>query len=410
MLRKLAVTLAGSTIKDPYLQILAALLILVASCVATAYVQPYETAWLNLMDTISLFALIVTQIFSILYFYTSTSTNTFADSKDIEISVTCVLFVVNALVVVVFGGLFCVEVAGLRNKWHERRSAVFKVANAAQTRTALLAGAECNVVTNDQRWCHPNGVAVQEAPVRGATGIWIWIDPVDNSVAASRDAPELLLLVESAQSLRVGADFRWVHSKTLIFSTKQTKPRDVGGCACGAGAAVDNTMVADDDVELNFTNEMHAGGGHKALIEERAKIVELETEIVELKREIDRFKMENDLLKRARNGELEGSVVVNDHGRDGSFELHDNPMHRVAHEGSNHQPKERRHSEQAAKDQRRLGKRARLDKLKRRADDAATETRVDADGFAYTKALFVKHYGGTEEWDGAEPHALDQGW
>ena len=68
MARKLAVTLAGSMIKDAYLQILVALLILVISGFATAFIQPYETEWLNLLDTIGLFALIFTQIFSIVYF------------------------------------------------------------------------------------------------------------------------------------------------------------------------------------------------------------------------------------------------------------------------------------------------------------------------------------------------------
>ena len=70
MTRKLAVTLAGSMIKDPYLQILVALLILVLSGFATAFIQPYETGWLNLLDTCGLLTLIVTQIFSIVYFCT----------------------------------------------------------------------------------------------------------------------------------------------------------------------------------------------------------------------------------------------------------------------------------------------------------------------------------------------------
>ena len=70
MMRKLAVTLAGSMIKDPYLQILVALLILVMSGFATAFIQPYEADWLNLLDTLGLLALIVTQIFSIVYFCT----------------------------------------------------------------------------------------------------------------------------------------------------------------------------------------------------------------------------------------------------------------------------------------------------------------------------------------------------
>ena len=42
MLRKLAVTLVATTVSDPYLQVLWALLILVISFGATAYFAPYE--------------------------------------------------------------------------------------------------------------------------------------------------------------------------------------------------------------------------------------------------------------------------------------------------------------------------------------------------------------------------------
>jgi hypothetical protein len=66
MLRKLAVTIAGSMVADPYLSILSAQLILVVSCVTTALVAPYETSALNLIDVLGMFALIVTQILSIM--------------------------------------------------------------------------------------------------------------------------------------------------------------------------------------------------------------------------------------------------------------------------------------------------------------------------------------------------------
>ena len=95
MMRKLAVTLAGTVVSDPYLQILAAQLILVVSFGVTAYVQPYETAWLNLLDIIGLFVLIVTQVLSIVYFYTEAATQPFMDAAALETLVTVLLFVIN---------------------------------------------------------------------------------------------------------------------------------------------------------------------------------------------------------------------------------------------------------------------------------------------------------------------------
>ena len=95
MLRKLAVTLAGSAISDPYLQILAAQLILIVSALATAYVEPYETAWLNLLDILGLFVRIVTQVLSIVYFYAEAATRPFMDAVTLEILVTVLLFVIN---------------------------------------------------------------------------------------------------------------------------------------------------------------------------------------------------------------------------------------------------------------------------------------------------------------------------
>ena len=95
MMRKLAVTLAGTVVSDPYLQILAAQLILIVSFGVTAYVQPYETAWLNILDILGLFVLIVTQVLSIVYFYAEAATRPFMDAVTLEILVTVLLFVIN---------------------------------------------------------------------------------------------------------------------------------------------------------------------------------------------------------------------------------------------------------------------------------------------------------------------------
>ena len=62
MLRKLFITLAGSLLRDPYIQIISALAILVASLTIQALVQPYESALLNVLDVASLLALVFTQV------------------------------------------------------------------------------------------------------------------------------------------------------------------------------------------------------------------------------------------------------------------------------------------------------------------------------------------------------------
>ena len=67
MARKPFVTLAGATISDPYLQILAALLILIFAVSTQAYFQPYEPDLLDALDTLGLLSLLCTQVLSILY-------------------------------------------------------------------------------------------------------------------------------------------------------------------------------------------------------------------------------------------------------------------------------------------------------------------------------------------------------
>ena len=67
MARKLFVTLAGATISDAYLQILAAQMILMPSLGLQAYCQPYEPELLDALDTLGIFSLLCTQVLSILY-------------------------------------------------------------------------------------------------------------------------------------------------------------------------------------------------------------------------------------------------------------------------------------------------------------------------------------------------------
>ena len=251
MLRKLAVTLAGSTIQDPYLQILAALLILVFSCVATAFIQPYEVQWLNLLDTFGLLTLITTQIFSILYFYVVTAAEPITNPFTIEIIVTTLLFGINAIMICVLLGFFIRELFGLRQMWLEKRSRVFAVASADRT-TAALANYGWGGGSSDLRWCHPNGVAVSIAPTASHVGIWKWID-TDGVVSVSMEHPKLLILIKSIDALNPGDEFHWVGKKSARISASQTKPHDVGGYVCGGVKKADEEdrrVAVDGDVEL----------------------------------------------------------------------------------------------------------------------------------------------------------------
>ena len=72
MLRKLLVTLAGAVIADPYLQVIAALMILIISFGMQSFLQPYEPIELDALDSLGIFCLLCTQILSILYLYCDT--------------------------------------------------------------------------------------------------------------------------------------------------------------------------------------------------------------------------------------------------------------------------------------------------------------------------------------------------
>ena len=103
MLRKLFITLAGSLPRDPYIQITIALSILLASITLQALVQPYESTLVNVLDVISLFVLIVTQVLSIVYLHLDTKTGELPldlTKSDIEIIVTLLLFAMNITVIV----------------------------------------------------------------------------------------------------------------------------------------------------------------------------------------------------------------------------------------------------------------------------------------------------------------------
>ena len=223
----------GTPPHQPYLQILWALLILVASFGATAFFAPYEIDFLNALDVAGLFALIVTQIFSIVYFYAETAKRPFMDKGTLEVLVTLTLFLVNIAVILVFFVAFVSEALGLREKLRQRGKRIVRiVAEHDAGREADIAGAE-----DGYWWHHPSGVAVRTPPVElhDADGTpcdaWVWHGE-DGGIVSSTGLPELLQDVDGLAALEVEEEYRWMHPTTHRVSAPATRYRDVGGCLC----------------------------------------------------------------------------------------------------------------------------------------------------------------------------------
>ena len=292
MLRKLAVSMAGSTVSDPYLQILSAQMILLISALATAYVQPYETPWLNLLDTLGLFALITTQILSILYFYTESASSSFMDTDALEIVVTTLLFALNLVIAAVFACTLAMEMLGMRESCEMRgklrlkivdisdkagrRRYIREITAPSSPRGSRGRGRDRSGSTLSGRfdrweeessaadlppvlWRHPKDIAVRRAPTKtrdhtGAT-VWLYSEPM---IAVSRDAPELLVQHGGgpgknviADLIRPGNCYRWLDPKTGKLSKSLVELPDVGGGleCCGRSKGGNKHSDGGDDEE-----------------------------------------------------------------------------------------------------------------------------------------------------------------
>ena len=246
MVRKLTVALAASAVSDPYLQILVALLILVLSGFATAYVQPYEITMLNLLDIGGLLVLIVTQILSIVYFYAESVERPFMDSTTLEVLITTVLFLLNVAAVLSFLAAYIVEVASVRARCSRRgmrvvkvvtdEDAVMNVLRPPEGRGDAPGDANQEEEAAGMWWHHPSGVGVQEAPqpisIRGDTPEkWGWSDAT-GQIHALIGLPELLEEADDIASLNVGDSYRWMHTDSHELSDVAEKLEDVGGRTC----------------------------------------------------------------------------------------------------------------------------------------------------------------------------------
>ena len=299
MFRKLTVTLAGSVISDPYLQILTAQLLLVVTALATAYAQPYETWWLNLLDIGGLFALILTQILSKLYFYAESAVRPFMDRDDLEVVVTTILFCLNLATAVGFFIAFGSEAVGLRTILEVRGKVRYKIAGKAQAqrqlvaaqltgvdRSARIGGAERTqgrdswadavaaaataadttevsagaAASPSMLWRHPSGVAVEQAPMETTNEsgdvVWLYSHP---TVAASTVTPELLLAITDSVAIVAGDHYRWMHPSKRALSERHVEFADVGGW-CSQPSGGDDQRSGGDNVAVGNGLELTAGG------------------------------------------------------------------------------------------------------------------------------------------------------
>ena len=117
MSRKLLITLAGTLIRDPYIQIMTAQLILIISLTLQATVQPYESRMLNMLDILSVLVLVITQILSILFLYLDTLEGPLPyesfglDRTTLETGMTVLLFFTNVGVVVLLYLVYAARMA-----------------------------------------------------------------------------------------------------------------------------------------------------------------------------------------------------------------------------------------------------------------------------------------------------------
>ena len=214
MLRKLLVTLAGAGISDPYLQIIAALMILIISFGLQSFFQPYEPIALDVLDSLGIFCLLCTQILSILYLYVDTSSTLVVNKTVLEYIVTFGLFLMNGIALISF--LAGYVIAYLQLDWWslrcKKREMLWLVEDIevfgrelakqlGELEESGAAGGAANEETNEEAgrvwyfWKHPtNGKVMTWPPKRARVSkagdgttqeiLWVWYDRSRSSPAA----------------------------------------------------------------------------------------------------------------------------------------------------------------------------------------------------------------------------------
>jgi hypothetical protein len=215
---------------------------------------------------LSLLALILTQVLSIVFFYIDTAERPVADPKAIEISITTVLFLLNVSVLLSFVFAFVSEGLGFRKKLRHFRKKIVRIVTVQDvTRNAL----NSENAGDGFWWHHPSGIATSTTPQPTNEGeglfggIWNWHHE-KAGYASSPLPPELLEEVQDIKMLAAGDQYYWMDSTTHKLSEQDTRWPDVEGAACCCGAQAtkkDDEVAAATTGDIEMVNNPARGGG-----------------------------------------------------------------------------------------------------------------------------------------------------
>jgi hypothetical protein len=164
-------------------------------------------------------------------------------------------------------------IPGVQAEHHS--SGIESVAQRSETKPIPLPDEESDAPTGDTHngsrdestdsnnlyyYHHPAGVAVKHPPqqipsLNGSTAAveWAWRDK-RAGYALSQHRPEILVEVNSIDSLNVGDEYRWMHQESYQLSAMEEKLKDVGsGCAHASSSTdidIDNEAPGDDRENL----------------------------------------------------------------------------------------------------------------------------------------------------------------
>ena len=258
MLRKLLVTLAGAGISDPYLQIIAALMILIISFGLQSFFQPYEPIALDVLDSLGIFCLLCTQILSILYLYVDTSSTLVVNKTVLEYTVTFGLFLMNGIALISF--LAGYAIAYLQLDWWslrcKKREMLWLVEDIevfgrelakqlGKLEESGAAGGAANEETNEEAgrvwyfWKHPtNGKVMTWPPKRmskaddgTAQDHWVWYGENGHPESLSVEAPQLFerAPIDEKRELLPGDRTCLFDAKRMEATPLREVPHDLGG-------------------------------------------------------------------------------------------------------------------------------------------------------------------------------------
>ena len=462
MMRKLFVTLAGASISDPYLQIIAALMILIVSFGSQAFFQPYEPLGLDVLDSLGIFCLLTTQILSVLFLYgESVEVLPFGISqKALEVFVTICLFFINFIAIASF--LLTLMFLYFEFDWralrcHKRYTMRLVTKIGTYEKQLLQKDGDTPIdgdpLVREYYWIHPtHGRPVEIAPTHisacdsgDEADVWLWFNAIGEAECASFETPRLLERLFSEEEPSPGEMICFLDPKVMGLSPLHYVPEDIGGLTLSCNKAkvrkrVEWEVNPNRRPSLSATKSSGIGQVVKRTNERRASLSP-RAESMSPSRGSDEVVMHiNQLAARqkrqiqeqvdadARRQQLRGADGIELQGISASPMRTDVPT------------KERRGSGEEAMRRRRLNKRSRLDKLQQQKAAAALDWRqhysnskgepywkhVRTGEFAwvappgvvllpmrsidegmYTQQEFIEHYGGTDEWDACGDDELD---